>query len=281
MTKETVKITTLIENNIDEKHLCSPEHGLSILIQCYGKKLLFDTGQSGKFIENASVLGKDLEDIDYVILSHGHYDHSGGYTRFLKEIKNPPELIVGEGFFEKKYKTDDEKKEKFIGNNFDEDFLKEKGIKYTKIKDNKYELFNDIYIFKGFENSNPYEEPNKKFYLKEKKSIKTDDFMDEIAVGIMTSKGMIVILGCSHPGVINILENIKERANINICGIIGGTHLVDCDKERLEFTVKKIKQLDPQFIAVSHCTGDVAVECLKKEFGEKFIYNNTGNIIEI
>lgn len=81
----TVKITTLIENNSDNPSLHS-EHGLSFYIQVDNTNIIFDTGQSGKFIENADKLNIDLKQTDYVILSHGHYDHSGGFISLIKEI---------------------------------------------------------------------------------------------------------------------------------------------------------------------------------------------------
>ncbi|WP_243002637.1 MBL fold metallo-hydrolase [Lachnotalea glycerini] len=91
-----IKITTLIENNTDDKGQLLFEHGLSLYIEADGKKFLFDTGQSGDFIENANSLSKNLNELDFCIISHGHYDHSGGFVKFVNEIGKFPPLFVGE-----------------------------------------------------------------------------------------------------------------------------------------------------------------------------------------
>lgn len=92
--------------------------------------------------------------------------------------------------------------------------------------------------------------------------------------------GLFVIVGCSHVGIVNILETIIERTGLPIHGIIGGTHLIEADEQRLNKTIDFLKEKDIKIIGVSHCTGQKAAEEIKRQFGERFLYNNTGNIIE-
>ena len=94
-----LKITTLIENNPDEQGQLLFEHGLSLYIETAGKNILFDTGESGNFIQNAKSLNKNLNTLDYCVISHGHYDHSGGVEKFLKYVDQVPQFVVGEEFF--------------------------------------------------------------------------------------------------------------------------------------------------------------------------------------
>ena len=97
-----LRITTLIENNQDaQKSLCY-EHGLSMFIETDGKQILFDTGQTGDFLKNAKLLNKDLTALDYIIMSHGHYDHSGGFRTLVGEAGKISQLIVGDEFFKPK-----------------------------------------------------------------------------------------------------------------------------------------------------------------------------------
>ena len=118
------------------------------------------------------------------------------------------------------------------------------------------------------------------FARNEKFSIYTkDSFTDEIAVALDTEKGLVVIVGCSHPGIMNILKTIEKRSGKKICGIVGGTHLMEADEERLEKTIADLKEMNINFIAVSHCTGEDNLEIIKENFGEKFIFNCTGNVI--
>lgn len=119
----SLKITTLIENNSYINNTLHSEHGFSLYIEINEKKILFDTGQSGNFIKNAEKLKINLKDLDYVVLSHGHYYHSDGFGKFVQNINKSFQLIVGNGFFNKKYKLTEREQYKFNGNSFDEKFI--------------------------------------------------------------------------------------------------------------------------------------------------------------
>lgn len=290
-----LEITTLIENQPDEEGKFQFEHGFSLYIEADGKKILFDTGQSGNFIENAQKLEKDINALDYCILSHGHYDHTGGVMRLLSEITKKPEFIVGEEIFAPKYKTISDNKEndtnivieeqetnyKYIGNPFVEDDLIAAGIKVRKVKEDFIKLSENIYVFHNFERHNDFEKRNEKFVIKENNNILPDDFLDEIAIGIKTTKGLVVVVGCSHIGIANILETISRRINTPIYAVIGGTHLVDADNERINSTIDLFKKMNIQLIAVSHCTGEEGMSLIKEEMKGQFINNKTGNRISI
>ncbi|MDK2808746.1 MAG: 7,8-dihydropterin-6-yl-methyl-4-(beta-D-ribofuranosyl)aminobenzene 5-phosphate synthase, partial [Clostridiales bacterium] len=125
-----LQITTLIENQSDDNGTLRFEHGLSIYVEADGKKILFDTGQSGAFIENAKALGINLNTLDYCILSHGHYDHTGGVERFVSEVENLPEFIMGEEFFQPKYKINQTNDYQYNGNSFSEALFSRKSIKH-------------------------------------------------------------------------------------------------------------------------------------------------------
>ncbi len=128
--------------------------------------------------------------------------------------------------------------------------------------------------------SNFSDEELSQFAIEEKFSIYTkDSFTDEIAVALDTEKGLVVIVGCSHPGIMNILKTIEKRSGKKICGVVGGTHLMEADEERLRKTIVDLKKMNINFIAVSHCTGEDNLEMIKENFGEKFIFNCTGNVI--
>lgn len=228
-----IKVTTLIENNPDDKKELFFEHGLSLLIEADGKRILFDTGQSGDFIKNAKALNQNLFDLDYVIMSHGHYDHTGGFREFIESVDKCPEIIVGDEFFEMKYKMVSENELKFNGNSFDETYIKNKHITLRKVKEDIFNLTKNIMIFHKFEQGTDYEKlsdkflvgdcidslespvQNSSFYLR-------DDFSDEIALGINTENGLVVIVGCSHIGIINIISTINTRTDKPIYAVIGG-----------------------------------------------------------
>lgn len=276
-----LKIVTLIEDNPSINLNLFNEHGLSLYIEVDGTKMLFDTGKSGNFIENAEKLDVDLNNLKYVILSHGHYDHSGGFKKLVDKVKTSYKLIVGKGFFNNKYKFIEEGAYKYIGNSFSEEFVNQNNIPIKYVKEDIYYITENIMIFTNFKRNNDFEVISERFKVKQDESYVLDNFSDEIVLGIKTKKGFIVILGCSHIGIVNILETIIERTGIPIYGVIGGTHLIEADELRIIKTIDFLKENHIQILGMSHCTGEKAAEEIKHEFKEKFIYNNTGNIIKV
>lgn len=275
----SIKITTLIENNVDENSYLCNEHGISLYIETDKLNIIFDTGQSGNFIENADKLNVDLNCTDYVILSHGHYDHSGGFRKLVNKIGNSFQLVISEKFFNSKYRYSSDEYI-FIGNSFYEKYLEENNINTKFIMEDIFYLTEDVMIISNFERTNNFEKISDKFCIKENKNYINDDFSDEIVAAVKLKEGLLVILGCSHIGVVNILESIKKRTGMPIYGVIGGTHLVEADEVRLENTISFFKENNINLIGVSHCTGENAIGKLQQQLQEKFIYNNTGNIIE-
>jgi len=276
-----LKITTLIENNPDDNNILFSEHGLSLYIEIDELKILFDTGKSGDFINNAKKLNVDLSKLKYVVLSHGHYDHSGGFRMLVDKIGNSYKLIAGKGFFNNKYKLVDKDNYKYIGNSFDNKYICQNNIQVKYIEEDIFYITENIMIFSNFKRNNNFEQINKSFLIKQDENYVVDNFSDEIVLVVKHEKGLIVIVGCSHIGIINIIETIIERTGKKIYGIVGGTHLIEADEQRLKNTINYFKEKDIHILAMSHCTGRDAIEKIKNEFKDKFIFNNTGNIIKI
>ncbi|MDW5300291.1 MAG: MBL fold metallo-hydrolase [Sedimentibacter sp.] len=276
-----LKLTTLIEDNIDDAKKLINEHGLSLYIEVDGKNILFDTGQTGDFIKNAKSLNKNLGCIDYIIISHGHYDHSGGFRKLINELNNKVEVIVGAEFFNKKYKLLDVQTYKYIGNSFDENYILEKCIPLKKIEDNVHYISENLMLFHHFERKTDFEIRNDKFFIDDENVKIHDEFEDEIVLGISTKKGLVVVVGCSHVGIINILNSIKEKTGMPIYAVIGGTHLVEANEIRMKKTIEELHKFNLSLIGVSHCTGEEGIKRIKEEFEDTYIYNNTGNVIEI
>lgn len=276
-----MKITTLIENQAGEDENLHTEHGLSVYVEVDGKHILFDTGQSGNFIDNAKELNIDLKKLDYVIISHGHYDHSGGFERLVKEINPNIKLYIGNGFFNKKYSLISEDNYEYIGNPFDESFLKEKKIPTEYINQDVINITENLSIFTNFNRKKEFENTNQDMYLKENGKYKKDIFLDEISMGIKTDKGLFVIVGCSHVGIVNILDTIIQRTNMDIYALIGGTHLIKEDDEKINKTIEYIKEKNIKLVGACHCTGKQGLTMLSQQLEENFINNNTGDTLKI
>ena len=272
----SLKITTLIENLPDREGKLKYEHGFSAIVEADGIRVLFDTGQTGAFAENAKHLGIDLSETGAVILSHGHYDHTGGVPALHSIIKKETPVYAGKEFFLPKYKRLEDGTWKYNGNPFEKELLPEihfVGQDVTRLSEN-------LFLFKNFARTNTFETVNPKFFVKTDAGFEQDLFPDEIALGVKTKQGLVLLVGCSHVGIVNILEHVKKQLNIPVAAVIGGTHLVEAGEERLQETVKEFKKHGIKTIAVSHCTGEAGMALLKKEFPAGFVLNCTGTRLE-
>ncbi len=222
-----MKIKVLLENDN-----VLNEHGLSLYIEKENEKILFDTGQSDLFFKNGLMMNVDFDEIKTVILSHGHYDHGNG----LKYLSNKT-LICHPDAFLKRYATND----RYVGLNQSREEIK---VKYNLIESKEPYYISDSICFLG-----EIKGRATKYYL-EDGSI--DYIYDDSAIAINTEKGIIVITGCSHSGIENIIEYAKKiMKNDKVYAVIGGFHL----KEINENTKKLIDLFKGiENIYTGHCT---------------------------
>ena len=272
----TLKITTLIENNPGEHKALMHEHGLSLYIEKDDCRILFDTGQSPAFLQNARQMKIDLGRLDYVALSHGHYDHSGGFTSLAK-LTTKFLLFTGTGFFDDKYGFNDNTAE-YLGNNFNEKFLADTGITHHCVNHQVLEICPGVFVVSGFIRSHADEIVNPRFKVFKNNSFYPDQFDDEIMLAIDTPKGLAVLLGCSHPGMKNMLDTTEKLLKKPIYAVIGGTHLVEADGESLDMSLAYLKKNTIQVIGVSHCTGQTAMDQLSRT-NDRYSGNRTGSFL--
>lgn len=270
----SIKITTLVENSQGEHKGLLAEHGLSFFIEKNGLVILFDVGQSGAFLHNAKQLRLDLTCVDHVVLSHGHYDHSGG-LRSLMELTTDFKLTVGSGFFEDKYGENNNSLE-YLGNNFDENFLREEEVSYQIVDQDITELAPEVYVVTNFPRTYKDEIINPRFTLYKNGTFHKDPFQDEVLVAVDSPHGLILLLGCSHPGMKNMVSFAAKRLGRPVYAILGGTHLVESDEESMGLSIDYLTNESLQFIGVSHCTGESAMGRLAVS-NRRYYHNRTGS----
>lgn len=277
-----MKITTLIEDSLSNNKDLIYEHGLSFFIQSPKFNILFDTGKSGNFIKNAKDMNIDLNKTNYIIISHAHYDHGNGLKSFTQNFNIRPQILLSKYFFSKgkKYYYNIKEKPRYIGVNFDEDFLKENSLNVQYINWDETEIEKDIYVFSNFSSHYDFEKFNPNMKIKINGGFEVDTFKDEICLGIDTPKGLLVLLGCSHPGILNMIKSIEIKSNKNIFGIIGGTHLMEASENRIEQTIVEFKKMNIEMLGPCHCTGATAYLKLKNSCSNFFV-NATGSSISI
>jgi len=187
-------------------------------------------------------------------------------------------LTVSSGFFDKKFKITGGIS-KYIGNDFDRKFLENNGVEIKSIKNSITEISKNIYIITNFERYFN-EKTNEQFYIKKADEYIVDLFNDEISIVIKGEEGLVVLVGCSHPDIRNIIMSVEKSFSEPILAVIGGTHLRNASDKRIMKTIEIFKELSIKKIGVSHCTGDRAVELFKKEMPNEFFKNNTGSVFE-
>lgn len=250
-----LQITALMDNRLTGRKDLLCEHGLSMFVSCQGKGILFDCGSSEKMLYNAKKLGIDLGKLDAVVLSHAHYDHAGGF-RFLAEQYPVGRVYTGPGFFEPKYARSDNCC-KNLSAGFDECFLKEQGIAHRTV-DGVAEILPGIYAISGFPRREPMETIPDRFLRLTRAGFVPDDFPDELCLALETHEGIVLLVGCAHPGILNMARHVTAVLGKPIRAVLGGTHLVEADTQRVQRTVEELGRMGVTLLGLSHCSGETA-----------------------
>ncbi|MTI79281.1 MAG: MBL fold metallo-hydrolase [Firmicutes bacterium] len=272
-----LKITTLTEDTSNQRGLLA-EHGLSFLIEYNNHKILFDTGQGPSATANAKMLGIDFKELDFIVLSHGHYDHSGGLYSILRK-SGPLDIYAHPNALEQKYKLLPPRSYRATGLPDPVQELKNSGAHF-KLNHETTEIIPGLFLTGEIPRLTKYETVNPSHYVERDGSYIPDPMPDDQAMVVETKNGPVIITGCAHAGVVNTL-----RYGAKICGtdyiyaLVGGTHLYEASTEQVDQTIEELKQLKAKKIATCHCTGFKAQMAIYQTFGDDFITNNTGSIL--
>lgn len=242
------------------------EHGLSYLVEYNGTSILFDTGQSDLFLQNASKTGIELNKVTTVVLSHGHYDHGNG----LKYL-NGKKLICHPDCFIKRYRKTDKS---FIGLEMTKPELAQR---FDLIETSApYKVSEDIIFLGQIPRVTDFESQTTPFVFN---NGEPDFVMDDSAIALVLPDGLFVITGCGHSGVVNTLLYAQKVTGIDkICGVMGGFHLKKNDRQTQE-TIAFLKNHNVKHIYPSHCTELPALSAFHSAFNIKQI--KTGDILYI
>jgi 7,8-dihydropterin-6-yl-methyl-4-(beta-D-ribofuranosyl)aminobenzene 5'-phosphate synthase len=253
-------LTVLVDNNTLTDRYFTGEPGLSFLLETRGKKILFDTGYSGLFLANAGRMGIDLLDLDFVVLSHGHLDHSGGLVTLVHHLTQAmieefphkiPELIAHPACFYPKEKLP----LRNFGSLLDESEIRRQFP--VNLSSCPVRITDELVFLGEIPRKFPFEttDPGKRRILLPDGRKEPDRLLDDSALVFRSDEGLVIITGCSHAGICNIAEYGKEVCcETRVIGIIGGLHLLAPSPSRLKGTGEYLRDLRLQSLHACHCT---------------------------
>lgn len=273
--KTGVQITVLVDNAAWRPDL-QAEHGLSLWIEYGGKRILWDTGQGWVLFANARSLGVDLAQVDIIALSHGHYDHTGGLPSVLPfapdaEVWMHPLAAVAR-FSRKETVHPVGMPPQAV------ESLQSRPVHWIKTWTSVHE---GVFLTGAIPRNSPYEDTGGAFFLDADCRI-PDTLPDDQALVAQCSKGLIVILGCAHSGVVNTLDYVHQKMSGQpVYAVIGGMHLSKASQVRLDYTVQALKKYDVQIVLPMHCTGEEAMCYLRTALPDRVIQLSDGPSIKL
>jgi len=264
---DSIVITSLVENTVNIGGLCA-EHGLAFLIRAGGRKILFDTGQTDLLLTNSRKMGLPLEDVESIVLSHGHYDHTGGLSA-IGGIAPRARLFAHPAALAPKFTANADRTSRFIGASSTSVAVFNEVDREVIWTSNPTEIRPGIFATGEIPRVNEFEDVGGRFYL-DADCCQPDPLLDDQALFFDSADGLVVILGCAHSGVVNTVEYILaiNRAR-PLFALIGGLHLLTASPDRMKQTIAALQRWAPRKIIPGHCTGQHAISQIWSAFPDR------------
>jgi 7,8-dihydropterin-6-yl-methyl-4-(beta-D-ribofuranosyl)aminobenzene 5'-phosphate synthase len=278
-----MKVTVIIDNAvpIGIRHPFLAEHGLSLLIEHADKKVLLDAGQSSAAVSNLSLLGIPASALDMLVVSHGHYDHTGGLFHVLQHARKQIPVYAQQGIFARRFSVARGQR-RFIGLPHAKELLTALGAEW-RLVDQPTEILPGLWMSGPIPRTTDYETGDTNLVTcGADGSDCKDEIQDDSSLFYAGPRGLAVIGGCTHAGLVNTVQRgLKVTGASRLAAWIGGTHLGPVAKEQQEKTLARLASFDPDVVAANHCTGFAMMAKLHERFGERFIPAFVSTVIEV
>jgi 7,8-dihydropterin-6-yl-methyl-4-(beta-D-ribofuranosyl)aminobenzene 5'-phosphate synthase len=273
------RVTILCDNSVGPISGTLGEHGFSALVEWGDGSLLFDTGGGDTLLHNATRMNRDLRQVSAVALSHGHYDHTGGLRQFLQLAGTKP-VYAHPALFTPRYRVKDNGEALSIGIPVGEEYLRGIGAAF-EFTDGSREIAPSIFLTGSVPRRNDFELGDSGLFC-DSKGCHADPLGDDQSLVIFGEKGLVLLLGCCHAGLINTIDAARELTGVErVQAVIGGTHLGFCSQKQLGATVNALRRMGVGKIYGAHCTGFTAAAKLHQELPGIYHHAMVGTSVEI
>ena len=257
-----LSITTLVNDTASEGLAC--EHGLSFLIQYAGRQILFDTGQSNIILENAKLLGINLAETDAIILSHGHYDHTGGLSAVLAVAPQATVYVHPAALYPKFSRNNNRVRAIGMPDSAKKAITNKAGSGKVLWTEAPTEVSTGLFVTGQIPRTTDFEDVGGRFFI-DRDCREADVLPDDQAVFFKSANGLVVLLGCAHSGTVNTLNYVAGLSGAeSIYAVMGGMHLLNASLERIRRTIEVFRRYNVRKIGLAHCTGDEPTEQFEK-----------------
>lgn len=261
---------TVVVDNLAGKPEFKAEHGLSLWVETPGFTFLLDAGRGEAFAHNLKALGMEGRELNAVVLSHGHYDHTGGLPAVLERWNSVPVYLHPEAVLPR-YSRRNESPPRSIGMPSESAVALNAHLAQAVWTQSPTPLGpgSDIWVSGSILRGTHEDESRQGFFL-DAACTEPDPVRDDQAVWISTPRGLVVLLGCAHSGVVNTLDHIERVAGEQpVHSLAGGFHLGGALRETLEVLAERLDRLKVRWIFPAHCTGETATTYLQKRFPDR------------
>ncbi|MCD4831875.1 MAG: MBL fold metallo-hydrolase [Anaerohalosphaeraceae bacterium] len=277
---EKVRITTLIEDTAIGYDLFA-EHGLSLWIEYHGKNILFDTGQTGNVAKNAKILGIDLAKTDAIVISHGHYDHTGGLDTVLS-IAEHAEVYMHPAAVKQKFSLKSSGSGRNIGLPGNISTVVKVHSNNNKVvwTEKPTEIVPGLFVTGQIPRPDEFSAHRGHFFL-DAEANEPDEMKDDQSLFFETDDGIVVVFGCAHAGIVNILRYIEQLVGSKkIYAVMGGMHLINSSDSEINQAIEVFAKYDIKKIGPAHCTGLDAAMKFRDAFPKKCFMCSVGSEVE-